>query len=83
MADPKALLENFAHGSFAKVIEKNNRLFLIETKTVKVKNKVLREFVEQAKQDGHTDETLIKILLEMDEAVENNNVKKKLNDYLT
>ncbi|HEX9804568.1 MAG TPA: hypothetical protein VGA67_02715 [Candidatus Dojkabacteria bacterium] len=80
--DAKNILSDMAHGSFGRVVERNNRLFLIETKTIKVKNKILREFVDEARKDGFDDETIVDILLNMDEAVENNNVKQSLNQFL-
>jgi DNA-binding transcriptional regulator YhcF (GntR family) len=82
MTSPHNLLEDFAHGSFGKVLEENNKLFLIETKTVKVKNQILRDFVAQAKEDGFSDSDLLEVLLQMDEAIEDNNVKNKLSKYL-
>lgn len=81
-SDPRSLLENMADGSFTKVVEKNNKMIFIETKTEKVKNSVLREFVEQAKNDGFSDADLLKIVLGMDQAVEENRVRNTLKKYL-
>lgn len=80
--NPTSILEEIASGSLEKVIEENNKLILIDVETIKVKNKVLRQFVEQAREDGLTDEAIVDILLIMDESVEENNVKKTLNQYL-
>lgn len=80
--DPESILKEIARGSFGKVIESNNRLILIKTNTEKVKNTVLREFIEEARKDKYTDADLVDILLTMDQAVEENTVKKTLNEFL-
>jgi DNA-binding transcriptional regulator YhcF (GntR family) len=80
--DPKAMLHEMAQGSFGRVIQRNNKLILIRANTEKVKNHVLREFIEEALKDGYTHEDLIEVLLEMDAAVEKNEVRKTLQEYL-
>ncbi len=81
-SDPTNILQEIAQGSFGRVIERNNRLIMIQANTEKIKNSILREFVEEAKKDGYTDEDLLEILLAMDEAVEKDEVKKTLKEYL-
>lgn len=80
--DPTNVLKEIAQGSFGRVIERNNRLIMIQANTEKIKNSVLREFVEEAKKDNYTAEDLLEILLAMDEAVETDTVKKTLKDFL-
>ena len=80
--DPTKTLQEIAHGSFGRVIERNNKLILIQSNTEKVKNHVLREFVVEAVKDGYTYEDLVEVLLSMDEAVEDDKVRKTLKEYL-
>jgi len=81
--NPKEMLLNIARGSFGGVIERNNKLILIKTNTEKVKNRILREFVKEAVKEGYTYEDLVEVLLELDDAVERNEVRKTLKDYLS
>lgn len=81
MPDPRATLLDIAKGSFGRVIEKNDRLIFIQS-SEKIKNTVLREFIEEAKKDGFDSETLVAMLLDIDQAVEENHVRKTLSDYL-
>lgn len=76
------ILLEIAQGSFGKVIAKNDKMILIESNTEKVRNQVLKEFVEEAIKDGYSHEDLVEILLEIDKAVEENTVRKTLKDYL-
>lgn len=75
-------LKEIAQGSFGKVIQKNDKMILIETNTEKIKNSVMREFIEEAIKDGYSHEDLVTILLAIDEAIENNMVRKTLKEYL-
>ena len=81
MPDPRATLLDIAKGSFGRVIEKNDRLMFIQS-SEKIKNSVLREFVSEAKNDGFDAETLVAMLLDIDQAVEENHVRKTLSEYL-
>ena len=80
--DPASLLKNIAQGSFREVVEQNNKLILIKVDTVKVKNKVLREFAQKALNDGYTHEEVLELILSIDGAIETNEVKKVLNDFI-
>lgn len=80
--NPLNILKNIAEGSLKPVFERNNRLVLIDTDTVKVKNSVLKEYVEQALADGHSYEDICDVLLMVDKAVEENTVERTLKEYL-